>query len=182
MLAVGIDLAGSEKNNTGLCAISVSGGDKVAKTMVLKGDGEIQLQCALLNPDVIAIDAPLTPARNGVMRASDRELQEYGALPHNLPGMARLVERGIALANSLRSDYRVIEVFSTATAKILGFYHRSDIEMQKSLSHLVRGLTDRILTRDELDSISAAITGLLYLEGRTIDVGDEEGRITIPRV
>jgi len=183
MRVVGIDLAGREKNDTGFCVLLADGKAKRVKTVLLKGDDEIKLQCSLIKPEVIAIDAPLTAAKNGYMRAADEELKEYGVLPQNLRGMTYLVERGIRLGNELKRDYKVIEVFNTATAKILGFHAREDIEMQKGLAKLVEGdLTDRILKRDELDSISAALAGFLHTQGKTVEVGDEEGNITVPRV
>ncbi len=183
MRVVGIDLAGSEKNDTGFCMLLSDNRLKKIKTSLLKTDHDILLQCRLVRPDIIAIDAPLTPAENGYMRAADEELREYGALPQNLRGMTYLVERGIGLGNKLKTDYKVIEVFSTATAKILGFYDKEDIEMQKKLSRLVEGdLKDRIMKRDELDAIAAALTGFLHLQGKTLEIGDEEGKIVIPRV
>lgn len=182
MRVVGIDLAGSEKNDTGFCVLLSDGKEKRVKTVLLRGDDEIKLQCSLIKPEVIAIDAPLSPAKNGYMRAAEEELREYGTLPQNLRGMTYLVERGIRLGNELKGDYKVIEVFNTATAKILGFHDKEDIEMQKGLAKLVDGLTDRILTRDELDSISAALTGFLHTQGKTVEVGDEEGKIVVPRV
>ncbi len=183
MRVVGIDLAGSDKNDTGFCAII--GGKKVdrIRTELLKTDREILLQCELVKPDLIAIDAPLTPARNAYMRMADEELKVYGALPHSLRGMTYLVERGIRLGNELKEKYKVIEVFNTATAKILGFYDKTDIEMQKRLARMLGGeLTDRVMKRDELDGISAALTAFLHLQGKTEEVGDEEGKIIVPKV
>ena len=183
MQIIGIDLAGSEKNDTGFCVLVGDGASKRVKTEVLKTDKDILLQCALLKPDIIAIDAPLTPARNAFMRPADEELKEYGTLPQSLRGMTYLVQRGIELGNKLKKDYKVIEVFNTATAKILGFHEKKDIEMQKRLARMVDGdLKDRILSRDELDSISSAFTGFLHLQGKTTEIGDDEGRIVIPKV
>jgi len=183
MKVVGIDLAGSEKNDTGFCVLVSDGSSKKVRINLLKNDRDIKLQCDLIKPELIAIDAPLTPARNAYMRKADEELKEYGALPHSLRGMTYLVERGINLGNQLKKDYNVIEVFNTATAKILGFYDKADIEMQKKLAKMVDGdLKDRVLTRDELDAISAAFTAFLHIQGRTIEVGDDEGKIIIPKV
>lgn len=183
MRVVGIDLAGSEKNDTGFCLLVSDGGTKSVKTSLLKSDADIRLQCDLAKPDMIAIDAPLTPAGNAYMRLADEELKGYGALPHSLRGMSVLVERGIKLGGELESRYRIIEVFNTATAKILGFYDKSDVEMQKRLAGMLGGeLKERMLKRDELDAISAALTGFLCLQGRTREVGDEEGKIVIPKV
>jgi hypothetical protein len=55
--------------------------------------------------------------------------------------------------------------------------------MQKRLAHLVEGdLRDRMMERDELDAITAAFTGFLHLQGKTEEVGDDEGKIAIPKV
>jgi len=183
MRVVGIDLAGSEKNDTGFCLLVADEGGKKERTSLLKSDKEILLQCALARPDIIAIDAPLTPARNAYMRLADEELKGYGALPHSLRGMTYLVERGIRLGNELKEKYKTIEVFNTASAKILGFYEKRDIEMQKKLARLVEGdLKDRVMKRDELDAVTAAFTGFLHLQGKTEEVGDDEGKIVIPKV
>jgi predicted nuclease with RNAse H fold len=183
MIVIGIDLAGSEKNATGFCILKSDGKSKILKTMLLRKDEDIIFQCDLLNPDLIAIDAPLTPARNAYMRPCDEELAEYGALPHSLRGMAYLVERGLKLGNALKSKHKVIEVYNNATAKILGYHDKKDIDMQKHLAHMLGGeLKERIMKRDELDAISAALTGFLYLQGKTVEEGDEEGKITIPKV
>ncbi len=179
---VGIDLAGSEKNDTGFCVLVGENGEKRVKTTILKSDDEIILQCRLVKPEIIAMDAPLSSAKNGFMRRADEELREYGALPHNLRGMAYLVERGIELGNRLKSEFKVIEVFNTATAKILGFHDKDGVEMQKKLAPMVKGLTDRIMSKDELDSVSAALAAYLHLKGRTEEVGDDQGRIAIPKV
>lgn len=183
MKVVGIDLAGSDRNPTGFCVL-IAGSEKRAKTILLKSDNEIKIQCDMIKPDIIAIDAPLSMANNRYMRKADEELQQYGALPHSLRGMTVLVERGVRLGQSLRERYKVIEVFNTATAKILGFYDKEDLQLQKNLLNLgIEGdLKDRILSRDELDSISAALTGFLYLQDKAVEVGDDEGRIVIPKV
>lgn len=182
-MIVGIDLAGSDKNDTGFCILAGDGKSKKVKTRLLKTDKDIILQCDLVKPELIAIDAPLTPARNAYMRLADEELKEYGALPHSLRGMTYLVERGIRLGNELKKSYRVIEVYNSASAKILGFYDKDHLEMQKRMAKMISGdITDRVMSRDELDAITAALTGYLHLQGKTTEVGDEEGKIAIPKI
>jgi len=184
MRVVGIDLAGSENNDTGLCALIGDPNEKRVKTSLLKKDEDILLQTALLEPDLVAIDAPLSWATNAYMRPSDQELYEYGRLPQNLRGMRCLVERGVALGQKLKAEYKVIEVFPAASAKILGFYAKDDTQYQKNLINLGLGgdLKSHILKRDELDAIAAALTGYLHLQGKTNEVGDEQGKIVVPRV
>ena len=183
MKIVGIDLAGADKNDTGFCVLLVDGKTKRVKTTLLKSDADILLQCSLIKPDLVAIDAPLTPARNAYMRPCDEELAEYGALPHSLRGMTYLVERGIRLGNKLKNNYKVIEVYNKATARILGYENKRDEEMQKKLAGMLGGeLTERMLKRDELDSISSALTGFFYMEDKFTEVGNDEGLIIIPKV
>jgi predicted nuclease with RNAse H fold len=43
-------------------------------------------------------------------------------------------------------------------------------------------LERRILSRDEIDAIFAALTAYLYTTGSTEEAGDESGRIVIPKV
>jgi len=180
---VGVDLAGNPKNETGFCVLDTVNSIKRVSTTLLHSDDEIIDKIMEISPVVTAIDAPLT--FNGVERRCDRELRRYGALPVTLRGMEILAIRGSELARKLmRLNMNVIEVFSTATAKILGLYASSEREMQKNLIDAgISGDVDkRFLTRDELDAIFAAITAYLYINKSTTSVGDDKGRIIIPRV
>ena len=77
--------------------------------------------------DLVAIDAPLT--FEGKNRACDDELRVYGALPPTLKGMTTLADRGTKLAVELKKlNFNVIEVFPTASAKILGFHDKNQID------------------------------------------------------
>jgi predicted nuclease with RNAse H fold len=183
MKIIGIDLAGSPKNETGFCILDVTNDGKIVKTSILHSNSEIMEKLKEASPDIIAVDAPLI--FSGVNRPCDDKLREYGALPVTLRGMEVLARRGSELAKDLkREGFRFIEVFSTASAKILGFHDAKEIEMQKKLmnSGLVGDLQNRFLTKDELDAIFAAITGYLYLNNSTESVGDESGTIVIPKV
>lgn len=184
MKILGIDLAGSEKNDTGLCLLDDREGKKVLIKLV-KTDDEILSYIKETQPDVVAIDAPLSNAKNGYMRKADEALRELGSLPLNLRGMTYLVNRGIRMGRLIKHYARTIEVFNTASAKILGVYSRDDNEMQKSLLNMeISGdIEKRMLTRDELDAIVSAITGYLHLKGKSKAVGDEEeGWIIVPEV
>lgn len=181
---VGVDLAGSPKNATGFCVLSIDGTNKVVSTRVLHADSEIISNLNKLKGIVsIAIDAPLT--FDGVNRKCDLELSDYGALPVTLRGMEVLAVRGTSLAERLREEgYTVLEVYAPASSKILGLYDKEDSIMQKNfLSASITGdVEKRLLSRDELDSISCALTAYLSSEGACESVGDEGGRITIPSV
>ena len=71
-----------------------------------------------------------------------------------------------------------------ASAKMLGVYNKDDFAMQKGMMALdIEGdVNTRILVRDELDAIVAAVTGYLHLLGQTREVGDAGGRIVVPNV
>lgn len=183
MKVVGIDLAGNPKNDTGFCILHATEEKKHVSTSIVHSDSEILEKINKIKPDLVAIDAPLT--FNGKNRRCDEELKEYGALPVTLRGMEKLACRGSNLAKQLKEnkiDY--IEVHSTTTAKILGLYAKDEINKQKNLiaSGIVGSIGDRILSKDELDAVFAAITAYLHLKNKTTAVGDEEGTIMIPTV
>ncbi len=184
MKIIGIDLAGMPKNASGICTLVVNDKDeKSVTTKILHENSEIIEYLTEIKPDIIAVDAPLT--FTGENRHCDEELRKYGALPVTLRGMEMLSMRGTELAGDIKKlNMNFIEIFSTATAKILGFYDKDLMKKQKNLVNFgVLGDTEkRILKKDEIDAIFAAITGYLYLEGLTEDVGDEKGRVVIPKV
>ena len=176
----GIDLAGNPKNNTGFCIMTISGDQKTVSTIILHSDTEIIEKLAEEKPDLIAIDAPLT--YTGTNRRCDEELREYGALPVTLRGMEVLAQRGTNLAPKLENKY--IEVFSTGSGKILGFYDKKESLMQKRLlSEGITGDTEkRMLIKDEIDAIFAAMTAYLHLKGSTEKIGDVNEKIVIPKI
>ncbi|HIE34542.1 MAG TPA: DUF429 domain-containing protein [Candidatus Altiarchaeales archaeon] len=183
MSFVGIDLAGNPKNETGFCTLEIKGDKKSVSTTLLYSDSEILEKINSVEPEIIAIDAPLT--FDGSNRRCDDELREYGALPVTLRGMEMLAIRGLRITDKIRKlNFRVIEVFSTATAKILGLYSKNEKEMQKRLidSGISGDIDRRFLTKDEIDAIFAAITAYLYTSGSTDSVGDDNSKIIIPRV
>ncbi len=187
MKIAGIDLAGSPDNKTGLCILRIDekgkGEEKFVETKILHSNSEIIEELKKINPDVIAIDAPLTS--EGENRLCDEELRKYGALPLKLKGMNALAKRGKGFAGELRKlNLNFIEIFSTATAKNLGYYDQDIMKVQKNLiSFGVKGDTEkRILSKDETDAIFAALTGYLQMKGLTEEVGDDKGRIIVPKV
>ena len=150
---------------------------------LLYTDAEILSAVEEEYPQLVCIDAPLSIPKNGDMRGCDQELRDYGKLPPLLGGMKSLTERGMELRNILSDTYTILEVFSKATAKILGYYNEDPVKQQKRLLSMgIRGdLERRVLTKDEIDAVTAALTGYLYLKGKTKEVGIE-ARIIIPKV
>jgi predicted nuclease with RNAse H fold len=165
---VGIDLAGKTKNPTGICILTDN--DRVLKTV--KEDEEIVDIVTTVQPDVIAIDAPIIKGKPRIRKA-DRLLKKYRSFPPTLPGMIPLTLRGSTLAAQLSTYCRVIEVFPTATAKILGVYHKNYKETAALLEVNVKN-------KHELDAYLCCLTGKMFLEKKTVSIGDEEGTIIVP--
>ena len=165
MLVCGIDLAGKEKNNTGLAFLG-----EFSQVRIVHSDEEIIREVLEKKPALVCIDAPLSLPRDGKMRPADRELKRYGALPPLMGGMRSLTERGIKLKRKLRElGFKVIEVFPRASQKILGIKDEEDLKRF--------GIRISSLSKDEFDAILAALTGIFYLKGKARLV---EGEIVVP--
>jgi len=154
----GIDLAAREKNITGMAFIDSS---RIFAFSV-HTDDEIISAIEERDVEIIAIDAPFTLEE----RYAERYLRKYGALSLKIPAMRELAMRAIKLRDKL-SGYRVIEVFPTATAKILGFYSK---DKRKILEHFSQYDIKGGRNRHEVDAILAAYTAYLYVNGKTIEV------------
>ncbi len=183
MKIVGIDLAGHPTNDTGFCVLRADDDGKSVTTSILKSDSDILKRLKEIQPSIIAIDAPLI--FDGRNRPCDDELREYGALPVTLRGMEVLAKRGSSLAREIKKlNPNLIEISAKTSAKILGFHDPDNKKMQRRLieAKISGDIDKRFLTKDELDAIFAAITGYLHLNGSTEEVGDDNGRIIIPKV
>jgi len=162
----GIDLAAKPKNPSGICLFESM--DKY-ELFTLYSDEEIVDAVNEKNAEIIAIDAPLMEEIR--IREADRMLKKYGAMPPTMPGMRLLVERAKKLVKMLNGV--VIEVFPTASAKILGIY-------DKDYRKMVGKLNVEAKNKHELDAYIAAYTGYLYKKGLCEEVGNKE-KIIIPK-
>ena len=194
MIVIGIDLAGSERRNTGICILNEN---LDAKCFVVHKDEEILDLIEKFKPDLIAIDAPLSlpKGRKSLdrrekihFRECDKKLFELGIkfFPITLGPMRMLTKRGIKLRKILeRKGYKVIEVYPGATQDILKIPRKS-VSLKKLLNGLKKlGIKTekKELTHDELDAITAAYTGYLHLKGMSLSLGDpKEGVIIIPKL
>jgi len=185
--AVGVDLAGSPRNWTGLCHLDELLGCEVAK---VHGDEEIVDFIVERSPSIVAIDAPLTLPRGdraGSMRECDRALRRMGLrpLPLTLRSMRLLTMRGIRLRERLEDlGFKVIEVFPTGAQKILGISTKRDgIErLREDLRRLGLKNLPMDVDGDILDAATCALIGILHLKGLCVEVGDpEEGVIVMPK-
>lgn len=161
----GIDLAAKPKNPTGLCFMKDS-----YKLLTVYEDEEILNEVNKEKPDIIAIDAPLMEKIR--IREADKILKKYGAMPPTMASMAMLTKRAGKLVKKF--DMAVIEVFPTATAKILGFY-------DKDYKKMARFLGIEAKNEHEVDAYISAYTAYLYLNGKAIGIGKKE-KIIIPKV
>jgi hypothetical protein len=186
---VGVDLAGSPRRPTGICLLQ----GMHAKTHIAFSDEDILQAIHEAQPDLVPMDAPLSlpPGRKTIhdptgehLRECDRELQrrKIRFFPITLGPMRMLTERGLALKAQIeKMGYRTVECYPGAAQDIWG------IPRQKhTLTGLLRGLTGlgikgltTNMTSDELDAVSAALTGRLFLQGKGEMLGSENG-ILIP--
>jgi predicted nuclease with RNAse H fold len=195
MKVVGIDLAGSEKRATGFCLLDEN---LNAKTKILHTDEEIMQETLKIKPDVISIDAPLSLpfgrkslSQRGPphLRACDKELlkMKIKFFPITLGPMRKLTERGIRLKKIFESNgFEVIESFPGAAQDLLNIPRK-----QKGLKKLQRALIrlgikgdvkKKEITADELDAITSALVGKMYLEGNYLAIGNpKEGLIILPK-
>ena len=164
MQIVGIDLAGSEKRDTGFCKMSSS---LMCETEPLHSTKEIIEKTLEAKPDIISIDAPLClpkgrkslEDRNAPhLRECDRALlrMHIRFFPITLGPMRMLTARGILLKKVFeKKGFEVIESFPGAAQDVLGIPRK-----QKGLEKLRKGLIKfgvkgdvrkKDITHDELD-------------------------------
>lgn len=166
-MIAGVDLAAKPKNPTGICLLKSRNNYKL---LTLYEDEEIIDAINENKVEIVAIDAPLMKEIR--IREADRILKKYGAMPPTLPGMRMLTTRAIKIIERL--DAITIEVFPTASAKILGIYDKDYRKMAEKLNI-------EPSNKHELDAYLAAYTGYLYKKGLTIEVGNKE-KIIIPKI
>ncbi|MEW6455560.1 MAG: DUF429 domain-containing protein [Acidobacteriota bacterium] len=191
-VVIGIDLAGSQKQPTGLCIMK---GFCILKTCLLFSDKEIIGNCIRNNPEIIAIDAPLSlpPGRKSIedktgnhLRVCDIELtkRRIKFFPITLGPMRMLTERGIRLKERLETlGLKVIEVYPGGALDIWKI-PRKQKTIKKLKNIFVNLDSSRInseLTQHEFDAIVCAIVGMLFIHGKAEVYGNfEEGSIIMP--
>jgi len=187
----GIDLAGVPHRPTGWCILK---GSK-AKTGLLYSDEEILSRARECNPDLVAIDAPLTlpPGRKSMeertgshFRPCDEELRrrKIPFFPITLGPMRGLTERGIRLRQILEKEgFRVVEIYPGGAQDVWRIPRaRNDLSgLRRGLAHLgIKGVKTES-TDHELDAVTGALVGLLFLQGKAEVYGDfKSGAIIMP--
>jgi len=185
---VGVDLAGSESRATGYCLLEV---DMRAETQILFKDSEIIQHVQRDLPDIVCVDAPLAlpkgrcclrddcPCRGrGHLRECDKTLLQMGIkfFPLTLGPMRKLTMRGIRLKKALENlGFKVIESYPGAAQDLMGLPRKKSLEKLKvGLIQRVKGGLREAVTEHELDAVTCALVGRMYLEGNYIALGDPE--------
>ena len=192
MSVVGIDLAGTEKGQTGFCIL-----DKMkAYTTVVYTDKEIIDKIEEVKPKIITIDAPLSlpygrksieERTNIHLRECDKELLRRGIkfFPITLGPMRKLTERGIKLKKILEDrGFKVIEVYPGGAQDVWNIPRK-----QRGLEKLINGLKRmgiKDLKKDmndhELDAVTCALVGKYYLDGNAEVLGKIDNGIVMPKL
>jgi predicted nuclease with RNAse H fold len=191
MSIIGLDLAGVKNRPTGLCILK----GMTAETALVYTDLEILQAIEVAKPCVIAIDAPLSlpPGRKSIeertsihLRESDRELLRRGIkfLPITLGPMRKLTERGIKLRKTLEArHFKVIEVYPGGAQDVLGIprKQRGLDKLKTGLENAgVKGLNSQ-MSDHELDAVTCAFVGKLFLEGKSVAYGAPGQAIMMPK-
>ena len=190
-LVVGLDLAGVENRPTGFCSLI----GMYAETSLTYTNQEIITKIEKLKPKVVAIDAPLSlppgrkslEERTGVhLRESDRELlrRRIKFFPITLGPMRKLTMRGLELRGILEGKgFKVIEVYPGGAQDVLGIPRKQQgvdnlrVGLETlGISGLKSGLSDH-----ELDAVTCAFVGKLFLEDKSVPYGPENDAIIMPR-
>ena len=202
---VGIDLAGVERNPTGVAVLRAG---QLERLDSVSTDEDILAVAALVARDggAVAINAPLSLPLGrcclddecrcryepGVRsRQLELQLRRMG-VPILATGLIKiLARRGLRLAAALREAEcgPPLEVYPFATLRLLGLPttgKRTEAGRRRihaALQPLVPGLDHPQASEHELDAVVCALTAQLWLAGRARVVGlAEEGLMVVPDV
>ncbi len=120
------------------------------------------------------------------LRECDKELLERGIkfFPVTLGPMRKLTSRGITLRRILESKhFKVIEVYPGGAQDILGIPRKQQglRSLREGLEKLgIKGLKDG-MSNHELDAVTCALVGKLFLAGKTITYGTRQQTIVMPK-
>ena len=187
MSIIGLDLAGVETRPTGYCKLL----DMEVETSLIYTDEEILSKIRQIGPRIVAIDAPLSlpPGRKSLeerngnhLRECDRELLKRGIkfFPVTLGPMRKLTERGIRLKKFLEEkNFSSIEVYPGGAQDVLGIPRKQKglEKLKVGLENLgIKGLTNE-MSDHELDAVTCAYVGKLFLEDKAVIYGKLDGII-----
>jgi predicted nuclease with RNAse H fold len=187
----GVDLAGVPHRPTGVCLLR----GLEAKTALLYSDKDILDVIEKEKPILVTMDAPLSlpPGRESIQqrngqhfRTCDLELRrrKIPFFPITLGPMRVLTERGMALKKKIEQmGIQALEIYPGGAQDIWKIPRaKRDLEgLGVGLKRLgIKGL-DRNHSTHELDAVTAAFVGILFLEGKAEVFGDfSSGAILMP--
>lgn len=183
VIIIGIDLAGKPENPTGWTVWI----GKTVRTRLVYTDNDVLEGVSNKKPSIIAIDAPLTFPKKGILRRADEEMirRGYRVFPPVLSAMRMLTERAIKLNNLItEGGYKTIEVHPTSTRKALNMPAKDWRKIQTILKDIgLKGdIRTRALTPHEIDAVTSALTAYFHIQNQTEAIGDEEeGYIIVPK-
>jgi len=190
MSIVGLDLAGVESRPTGFCVLKAMRAD----TCLVYSDEELLQRIKKRPPCLVAIDAPLSlpTGRKSIenrtnvhFRECDKELLRRGIkfFPVTLGPMRKLTSRGMNLKRILEEGHvRVIEVYPGGAQDVLRIPRKQQglDRLRTGLENLgIKGLHER-MSDHELDAVTCAFVGKLFLEGKSVSYGTQERAIMMP--
>ncbi len=191
MKIIGIDLAGVEKKTTGFAVLK--DGFNIT-TRPLHTDNEIIEATLREKPSLVTIDAPLGLPKGrccieynckcvkfGYTRECERQLFKMGirVFPCGFAGMQKLTKRGIKLRKFFeKKGLKVIETYPGSAQDLLGIPRKGDDHKPLKKALIKYGFKGDVsrkdITPDELDAVTSALVGYLYLKGKTLALGLEE--------
>ena len=189
-IIVGLDLAGVESRPTGFCILKALR----AKTCNVYEDKEILKKTVEIAPQLVTVDAPLSlpEGRKSIeertnihLRECDKELlkRRIRFFPVTIGPMRKLTARGMRVKEALECEgINVVEVFPGGAQDVLKIPRKQKglNELKKGLETLgIIGLVDG-LTDHELDAVTCAYVGYLFLRGKACVYGTEEQAIVMP--
>jgi hypothetical protein len=178
MKIIGIDLAGHTTNPSGFAVLS----GHTFKTQLVCSDRQMIDLCMQEQPAIVSVDAPLSLPASGNLRKADASLIKRGlrVFPPTFAGMLSLTKRGVRLAKKLRArKIRVIEIHPRTSGVMLFNTPKRDLWIAKLKKMGFRFQGGK--SRHEIDAALAALTGALYLRGKTEEIGSaKEGTVVIP--
>jgi hypothetical protein len=190
-----LDLAGSPNRPTGFCLLR----GNTCKTSVLHTDEEVIRVTEDASPKVVSIDAPLFLPKGRPsleqrgpphLRECDKELikMKIRFFPISIGPMRMLTERGMRLRKTFEDrGLTVIEGFPGAVQDMLGMPRKQKgIELLRDalVAFGMRGDVKKpTITHHELDAVTCAILGRMYLAGDYRAIGvEDEGFMILPKV